>query len=81
MTDCEKYRLELKRKNIEIEELKVANLACEEKILDIELRLNQKIERTEQAIKEWKTIDPKCDTSNMESLLYHLKLFKEEAFK
>ena len=79
--DCEKYRLELKQKNIEIHELKAYNSACEDTLLDIELKFNQKIERTEQAIKVWKTIDPECDTSNMESILYHLKQLRKEIFK
>lgn len=81
MTDCEKYILELKLKNIEIEELKAYNSACEDTLLDIEVKFKQKIEKTEQAIKDWKTIDPKCDTSNMESVLYHLKELSKEIFK
>ena len=81
MTDCEKYRLELKRKNIEIQELQAYNSACEDTLLDIEVRFNQEISKTEEQIREWKKIDPKCDTTCMEQYLHHLKLFSKEIFK
>ena len=81
MTDCEKYRLELKRKNIEIQELQAYNSACEDTLLDIEARFNQEISKIEEQIMEWKKIDPKCDTTCMEQYLYHLKRFSKEIFK
>ena len=79
--DCEKYRLELKQKNLRIKELLAYNSACEDTLMDIEVKFDQEIERVETAIRDWKIIDPKCDTSNMEFYLMKLKSFRKEIFK
>lgn len=79
--DCEKYHLELKQKNIEIQELKAYNSACEDTLLNIEVTFDQEIKRIEKAIHDWKIIDPKCDTSSMEFYLMKLKSFRKEIFK
>ena len=79
--DCEKYRLELKQKNLRIQELLAYNSACEDTLMDIEVKFDHEIERVETAIRDWKIIDPKCDTSNMEFYLMKLKSFRKEIFK
>lgn len=79
--DCEKYRLELKQKNLRIQELQAYTSACEDTLMDIEVKFNQEIERVETAIRDWKIIDPKCDTSTMEYYLGKLKEFRKEIFK
>lgn len=79
--DCEKYHLELKQKNIEIQELKAYNSACEDTLLDIELRFNQEIRKIRNDINEWKKLDPNCDTTCMEHHLILLEKFRKELFK
>lgn len=79
--DCEKYRLELKQKNLRIQELLAYNSACEDTLMDIEVKFDQEIKRVETAIHDWKIIDPKCDTSSMEFYLMELKSFRKRVFK
>ena len=72
---------ELKHAKIKIEELKSYNLACEVKLQEIELKFDHEIKRVETAIRDWKIIDPKCDTSSMEFYLMELKSFRKRLFK
>lgn len=79
--DCEKYRLELKQKNIEIGKLKAYNLACEKVLQDIEVKFDQEIKKIRNDINEWKKLDPNCDTTCMEHHVLLLEQFCKGIFK
>lgn len=80
-TDCEEYRLKLKLKNIEIQKLTAYNSACEDTLLDIELKFDREIKKIRKDITEWKKLDPNCDTTCMEHHLLLLEKFRKEIFK
>ena len=72
---------ELELANLKIAKLQAYNSACEDTLLDIEVKFDQEIKKTKEDIQQWKEVSPNCDTTCMEAKVIFLEQFRKELFK